>query len=476
MTSQFLTSRCCSGKILPVVSLFKERFIVDEKLSWKNYLFVASMLFGMFFGAGNIIFPVHLGQAAGSNVWPAIGGFILTGVGIPILAVAAIGMSGGNGLQDLASRVNKKYAMFFTCMLYLTIGPFFAIPRCATVPFSMGIAPMLGNVSPETALFGFSLLFFAIVMFFSLRPSGIVTWVGKILTPIFLIFLGSLLLVAFANPMADSIAGIVPSPEYQSGAFAKGVLEGYNTMDAMAGLAFGIIVVHSLKNLGLRSNEAIASSTVKAGILSGIIMSAIYLMIIIMGTMSMGVFPMAENGGVALSDISGYYFGAAGIFVLAGIATFACLKTAVGLVTSCSETFCQMLPAGPGYRTWACIFGAVSFLISNVGLTAIIIYAIPVLMFLYPLTITLTLLGLMGKWFNQSRYVYASVTFFTAVAAIFDLVNALPKELGEAAFITSMIEFANVYLPFFSQGFGWLIPAMAGLVIGLGLARFNGDI
>jgi len=440
---------------------------VNEKLSWKNYLFVASMLFGMFFGAGNIIFPVHLGQAAGSNVWPAIAGFILTGVGIPILAVAAIGMSGGNGLQDLASRVNKKYAMFFTCMLYLTIGPCFAIPRCATVPFSMGIAPMITGVSPEMALFGFSLVFFAIVMFFSLRPSGIVTWVGKILTPIFLIFLGSLLLVAFANPMVDSIANIVPSADYESGAFAKGILEGYNTMDAMAGLAFGIIVVNSMKNLGLRTNEAIASSTIKAGVLSGIIMSVIYLMIILMGTMSMGVFSMAENGGVALSDISGYYFGAAGVFVLAGIATFACLKTAIGLVTSCSQTFCEMFPGGPGYRTWACIFGAVSLLISNVGLTAIIVYAIPVLMFLYPLTITLTLLGLTGGYFNHSKWVYGMVTLFTMIAAIFDLVNALPKELAGSQLVTSMVAFATEYIPFFTQGFGWLVPALAGLVIGL---------
>ena len=319
-------------------------------------------------------------------------------------------------------------------------------------------------------------MFFAIVMFFSLRPSGIVTWVGKILTPIFLLFLGSLLVVAFANPMVDSIASIAPSADYETGAFAKGVFEGYNTMDAMAGLAFGIIVVNSLKHLGLHSNEAVASSTIKSGILSGIIMSVIYLMIIIMGTMSMGVFPMAENGGVALSDISGYYFGAAGIFVLAGIATFACLKTAIGLVTSCSETFCQMFPAGPGYRTWACIFGAVSLLISNVGLTAIIVYAIPVLMFLYPLTITITLLGLTGNWFNQSRYVYASVTLFTAVAAIFDLLNSLPKEMAGLPMVASLVGFAGEYLPFFTQGFGWLVPSIAGLAVGLVLAKVNRDI
>uniref|UniRef100_UPI0025DDAE5B branched-chain amino acid transport system II carrier protein n=1 Tax=Anaerovibrio sp. TaxID=1872532 RepID=UPI0025DDAE5B len=270
-------------------------------------------------------------------------------------------------------------------------------------------------------------------------------------------------------------ANIAPSAEYQSGAFAKGILEGYNTMDAMAGLAFGIIVVNSLKNLGLKSNEAIASSTIKAGVLSGIIMSVIYLMIILMGTMSMGIFPMAENGGIALSDISGFYFGAAGIFVLAGIATFACLKTAIGLVTSCSETFCQMFPGGPGYRTWACIFGAVSLLISNVGLTAIIIYAIPVLMFLYPLTITLTLLGLVGRWFDQSKWVYGMVTLFTAVAAFFDLLKALPESLGSSGLVSSLVGCASSYLPFFGHGFGWLVPAFVGLVLGLVMYKIKGE-
>ena len=112
---------------------------MKSKLSFKEYVYVASMLFGMFFGAGNLIFPVFMGQHAGSNVWSATIGFLITGVGIPLLAVAALGMSRSNGLFEMSSKVGKPYAMFFTCLLYLTIGPFFAIPRCATTSFTVGI-------------------------------------------------------------------------------------------------------------------------------------------------------------------------------------------------------------------------------------------------------------------------------------------------------------------------------------------------
>ena len=131
-------------------------------LSHKQRLLVAGTLFGMFFGAGNLIFPVHLGQLAGRQFLPAAIGFILTAVGIPILGVAAIGSTHSEGLQDLSRRVGHRYSYFFTCLLYLTIGPFFAIPRCATTSFTAGVRPLLGTqLSEQTMLLLFSLIFFA---------------------------------------------------------------------------------------------------------------------------------------------------------------------------------------------------------------------------------------------------------------------------------------------------------------------------
>ena len=174
-----------------------------QRLTFKEYVYVASMLFGMFFGAGNLIFPVSMGQMAGANVWRAILGFLITGVGLPLMGVAALGISRSSGLYDLSSKVSRPYAMFFTCALYLTIGPFFAIPRCATVSFTVGleqILPAEGNM--QLYLLLFSVAFFAAALLFSLYPGKILTCVGKILTPFFLIFLSILVFVVLLNPSA----------------------------------------------------------------------------------------------------------------------------------------------------------------------------------------------------------------------------------------------------------------------------------
>ena len=167
--------------------------MTTKKLTFRQKILVAGTLFGMFFGAGNLIFPVHLGQMAGRNAVVAMIGFIITAVGIPIFGVAAIGITHSDGLQTLSSKVGKGYGIFFTCLLYLTIGPLFAIPRCETVSFTTGITPLLGADSPEWLyLLVFSAAFFAFVLFFSLRPGKITLWIGKIINPIFLLFLAVL--------------------------------------------------------------------------------------------------------------------------------------------------------------------------------------------------------------------------------------------------------------------------------------------
>ena len=157
--------------------------MTTKKLTLRQKILVTGTLFGMFFGAGNLIFPVHLGQMAGQNALPAIIGFIITAVGVPIL-----GVTHSDGLQTLSGKVGKGYGIFFTCLLYLTIGPLFAIPRCATVSFTTGITPLLGADSPERLyLLLFSAVFFAFVLFFSLRPGKITVWIGKMLQQQFLL-------------------------------------------------------------------------------------------------------------------------------------------------------------------------------------------------------------------------------------------------------------------------------------------------
>ena len=432
----------------------------------RETIIVASTLFGMFFGAGNLIFPVHLGQMAGSNSWAAIAGFVITAVGIPILAVAAIGNTHSDDLLHLSSKVTGWYGVLFTTVLYLTIGPFFAIPRCATVSFTTGVAPMVSESAFRIGQLIFTFVFFAIVLFFSLRPSGITTWIGRIINPVFLLFLAILVIVAMMHPGA-AVADVQPEAGYRTGALFNGFIEGYGTMDAIAGLAFGIVIIRVVRGMGLSDDSDVARATIKSGICTGILMVVIYLLTILMGAQSRGLFETSDNGAIALTQISSHYLGGLGSFVLAVTITFACLKTALGLVTSCSEMFVVMFPGKLSYRGWATAFTLFSFAVSNVGLTAIINYAVPVLMLLYPLVITLVLTALFEKSFGGSKYVYCCVTIGAFIPAVFDFAKTLPEGVQTALNVPAMTSFAGKVLPFFDLGLGWVVPALIGLAVGL---------
>ena len=438
---------------------------MKKRLSLTETFAVGSMLFGLFFGAGNLIFPVFMGQNAGANVWKAIIGFLITGVGIPLLGVASLGMSRSDGLLELSGRVGKKYGVFFTCALYLSIGPFFAIPRCASTSFSVGIRPLVAEGTAKWLVWIFSLVFFAAVLWFSLRPGKILTWVGKILTPMFLVSLALLAVTALVKPMGQ-VSDVIPEKAYEANSFFQGFLDGYNTMDALASLAFGIVVVNAIKGLGVKEPSAIAGNTVTSGIFGCAIMALIYAALAIIGAQSRVLYPISADGGEALYVVATHYFGSVGGIILAVTVTLACLKTAVGLITSCGETFCEMFPKGPKYKFWAIGFCAISFLISTVGLSAIIGWSLPVLMLLYPLAMTLILLALFGKLFSNDRAVYISVTAFTFVAALFDFVKSLPLGLPETKVCAAIISVGDL-LPFAKLGLGWVCPATLGLIIGL---------
>ena len=440
-----------------------------KQLTLRQRILVAGTLFGMFFGAGNLIFPVHLGQMAGRNMLPAMLGFIITAVGIPILGVAAIGNTHADGLQALATKVGKGYGYAFTCLLYLTIGPFFAIPRCATTSFTTGVLPMLGDGASEgLALLIFSLIFFALVLFLSLRPANITVWIGKIINPLFLIFLAILVISALTRPGAPA-STVEPVAAYQSHALSSALIEGYGTMDAIAGLAFGIVVIDIIRSMGVENDAAIARDVLRSGALTGLLMALIYAATILMGAQSRGLFELSENGGIALAQISGHYLGSAGKLVLALTITCACLKTSIGLVTACAETFSKMTNGKISYRSWAILFTVFSFAVSNIGLSAIIEYSIPMLMLIYPPAIALILLAFLGKFFAHDRTVYIATMIGTWAAAIFDCMKTLPAPVQAALHLDAPIAFAAAHLPLFDKNLGWLLPAVIGFAAGMAI-------
>ena len=439
---------------------------MQQKLTIRQLTLIGSMLFGLFFGAGNLIFPLILGAKAGFTLPAALFGLLITAVGIPLLGVMSMGISRSEGLLDLSGRVSPRFRLLFTCALYLTIGPLFAIPRCAATSFTIGLLPFAGDRVWLWQLV-FSLLFFGAVLYFSLRPSKILDSVGKFLNPAFLLFLGIMLISALINPV-QSISSVPPTGDYVNSSFSAGFLQGYDTLDALASLAFGIIVIRSVRQLGVTEPGRVAVSTVKAGAVSMSLMALIYAATALVGAQSYGLYAdrlsdAAFTGGDAFALIARHYFGKGGALLLAATVTLCCMKTAVGLVTSCSETFEEMFPGKLKYPQWAVLFSAASLLISNIGLSQIITFSAPVLYFLYPLAIVLILLGLLGRSFGHARGVYQWTMWFTLAAAVL--------ELCRVAGFQSVAELAGRLLPLYAYGLGWVVPAAVGFVIGMLLEK-----
>ncbi len=439
---------------------------MQQKLTIRQLTLIGSMLFGLFFGAGNLIFPLILGAKAGFTLPSALFGLLITAVGIPLLGVMSMGISRSEGLLDLSGRVSPRFRLLFTCALYLTIGPLFAIPRCAATSFTIGLLPFAGDRVWLWQLV-FSLLFFGAVLFFSLRPSKILDSVGKFLNPAFLLFLGIMLISALINPI-QSVSSVPPTGDYVNSSFSAGFLQGYDTLDALASLAFGIIVIRSVRQLGVTEPGRVAVSTVKAGAVSMSLMALIYAATALVGAQSYGLYAerlsdAAFTGGDAFALIARHYFGKGGALLLAATVTLCCMKTAVGLVTSCSETFEEMFPGKLKYPQWAVLFSAASLLISNIGLSQIITFSAPVLYFLYPLAIVLILLGLLGRSFGHARGVYLWTMWFTLAAAVL--------ELCRVAGLQSVAELAGRLLPLYTYGLGWVVPAAVGFVIGMLLEK-----
>lgn len=437
--------------------------IMDKKLPFASYLVIGVMLFALFFGAGNLIFPAQLGQYAGTNLWPAIFGFLITGVGLPFLGILAIGFSGSRNLQDLASRIHPLYAVIFTSLLYLTIGPFFAAPRTGAVAFDIAITPFISESNIQIASIIFTLLFFGVTLWLSLNPAKIVDRVGKILSPGIIILLLILLAMVVVKPM-----GAIESPQdtYTIGAFMTGFKEGYNTMDALASLVFGIIVINALRSMGVTSKRGILMATAKTGAVATFFLGIIYVGIAYLGATSTSVLGLFDTGGPVLSGTSTHYFGTFGLVMLAVVILLACLTTSIGLITACGEYFHTLIPK-VSYKMFVTFFTTFCFIVANFGLGNIITYSIPVLMFLYPLAIVLMLLTFTSPLFNHSRIVYVAATVVTFMISIIDGLKTLCQllEIEYFGWLDPIISFYEQVLPLYGDGLGWLVPVLVTTLI-----------
>ncbi len=438
--------------------------LTKKKLSFRQYLVVASLLFGLFFGAGNLIFPLHLGQLAGAHWGPAAVGFCVTGVLLPLLSVLAVAVTRAEGVYDIGRPLGVGFALVFMVLIHATIGPLFGTPRTATVSFTVGVAPFLPKAAQGWALLLFSAVFFGLAFAFSYHQNNILANVGKVLNPVFLALLFLVFVVAFASPMGNPATAPV-THAYASSAVTNGFLEGYNTMDALAGLAFGVTVVTAIRSMGVKRPGAVSKVVTKSGLLAMGAVAFIYLLLIVLGAMSLGRFKVSADGGVAFNQLVNYYAGAFGQVVLAFLLTVTCLTTAVGLVAAFAQDFHKHFPK-VSYHAWLALSCLASFLTANFGLDQIIAWSTPMLMFLYPLAMVLILLSVSSPLFKRDGVVYFFVVLMTVVPALGDMVVAFPSVVSQSSF-GLWVAGVRSTLPLASMGLSWVVPALVGLVVGL---------
>lgn len=423
-----------------------------KNLTKKNRILVGLTLFSMFFGAGNLIFPPFLGAMAGTNTWVAMSGFALTAVCFPILGVIAVAESGG--LTALGNRVHPRFASVFTLLIYLSIGPCLAIPRTASTSFEMAVTPFV-DAGPGIQLL-YSIIFFGIAFLVALRPDKLTQRLGKILTPCLL----TLIIILFIGCMIRPAGPYgIPTEAYGNNAFTKGFLEGYQTMDTIAGLNFGLIIALNIIALGVKEEAGVVKETIRAGMIAGGILLAVYAALAHIGAMAGGNLGQMDNGATTLTVLARYLFGNVGMMLLGLIFFIACLNTCIGLLSCCSNYFCTILPA-PGYAGWVAIFALASMVVSNAGLNRILEISVPVLNAIYPIAIVLIVLALIHKKIRRFPQVYPCAVSLTGVVSV---VSALRQSGIRLPVLASVVE----HLPLFSVGLEWIVPAIAGTVVGM---------
>ncbi len=423
-----------------------------------RYIVIGLMLFALLFGAGNLIFPAAMGQNAGTEVWWALAGFCVTGVGLPLLSVAALGYSDCQDLQEAANRVHPWYGVFYSVVSYMAIGPCFAAPRTGTVSFEIAIKPFLDGSSAELSLPIFLAIFFAISFWLSASPNKLVDRIGKILTPAMLVVILVLIIKSFITPLGDAQPP-VSAYAVPSAAFVQGVLDGYNTLDAIAAFIFATLVINVVKEEGITQPGEITRTVLKSGLIAVVSLAIIYIFIAKIGADSVQILGRLDTGAPVLAGSAQILFGKFGAIILAAIVLLACLTTAVGLITCCAAFFMKLIGIF-SYKTYAAIFSVVSFLVGLFGLKTIIVSTIPVLMFIYPLIVALIALIFLDKYFEGRQCVYAWTVGCTFIMATINLLETAGVNLG------SFETFLQAHVPLHTVGMGWIPFAIVGFIIG----------
>lgn len=420
------------------------------KKSTKDAFIIGLALFAMFFGSGNLIFPPYLGKLVGSNYPIAILGFIITGVGLPLLGILSCAKVNGT-FKDIAAPVGKAFAVTVTTAIILAIGPMIAIPRTAATTYELSIHPFFPGINITTAI----IVYFLINLAFVLRPSSIIDTIGKFLTPALLILLLTIIIKGIVMPMGPVV------PTSFENVFSSSFLEGYQTMDATASVIFASIIIASVKQKGYDDVSDIIKITSLSGIIAVIGLGTIYGGLMYLGSQTVTMFPADITKTALLTQITELILGKTGSLFLALAVALACLTTSIGLTSSAANYFEEISKGKLKYKFNAIVISILSILLATLGVDKIIVFAFPILQILYPIVIVLVILTFLGF---SDKTVLTITTYTTLFIGILDNLKSVGLNIE---FINKLIS----YIPLSNMGFSWLIPAIIAFLISLAYVK-----
>lgn len=420
----------------------------------KDVFVVGFALFAMFFGAGNLIFPPYLGVVSGSKWWITFLGFLFADAGLSLLVI--ISLTKFNGEMDaLFNRVGKRFAAIMGSVIVICIGPLIAVPRTAATTYEVGILPTIG---PGFNRIIFSIIFFAIVLTLTIKPSKVVDIVGQFLTPVLLISLAILIIKGVVSPLGQMSDKVL----IEGGLFSRGIKEGYQTLDSLGAFVFASIIIASLVDRGYKEEKIKIKATIMAGVITAVGMLLVYGGLAYLGATVSSNYGADIDSTTLLVAITYRLMGNTGKILLAIMITLACLTTAIGVTSSCGLFFSRLSKNKFSYKKVVLTVCILSAIVSNLGVTQILKFALPILLVVYPGALTLVVLGL----FNEKIKDDIVFRIAAATSLIFSFIVVVSGLLGNET-IPNLV----AKLPLANLGFEWVVPVAISIVIGLMLSK-----
>lgn len=409
----------------------------------KQTFITAFALFSLFFGAGNLILPPFLGYNAGNTwLWVSLG-FIISSVVLPIMAIYGYARLQGTML-DFANKVSPGFALLYAIVVY-AISSALPSPRTASVTYEMAIQPYF-----ELSSLWVSAIYFALVLVFVLNRNRILSIIGKFLTPLIIIILFLIIILGLygvEEPMRDSIF---------NNTLTAGIIEGYQTFDAIGGVVVGGVIVISYSLQGKFEYAAKRKMIGRAGLLAGFGLAVIYTGLIALGAINSGVFQI-DNRTELLTTLSVETLGNIGTAFLAVLVALACFTTAVGIVTGTSDFVKGIFGNSQrAYVITAVLGSALGVLMGQFDVHYIIDIALPALMFIYPITIVLIILNVLPKHWTSNR-VFQGTVLVTFVFSIPDFLGFIISE--------EQLEGLRNWIPLAKENMGWILPALLAFFV-----------